>query len=196
MHKQYGADQHMASLQDHRLSSTGAELTDGAADRPQARGRRHSSPGGLAPARRLLTPAFTRPARLSLGDVGDAGEGSGAKSGSRATSLSEGAPQLSRAWREGPGSSSRRRQSSPGALAPAQRLARLSLADVSDAQPDRGDATLSGGARSLNQTWWPHGKVGQQRGDRPSSDSPVKRRRWTHTGVSQGLIHGKLKISS
>ena len=177
----------MTSLQDHRLSSTGTELTDKGADRPQARGRRHSSPGGLAPARRLLTPAFTRPARLSLGDIGNADDGSGAKSGSRATSFSEDGPRLSRAWREGPGSSSRRRQSSPGALAPAQRLARLSLADASKAQMDRGAASISGGARPLSRTWGPRGEVCQQRGDRPGSESPVKRRRWTHTGVSQKL---------
>ena len=187
MHVQYWADQHMTLLQDHRLSSTGAELTDAAADRPQVRGRRHSSPGGLAPARRLLTPAFTRPARLSLGDIGNANEGSGAKSGSRATSLSEGAPRLSRAWREGPGSSSHRRQSSLGALAPVQQPARLSLADASDAQPDRGAEYLSGGARPLSRTWGPRVEVCQQRGDRPGSESPVKRRRWTHTGVSQRL---------
>lgn len=175
----------MILLQDHRLSSTGTELTDGAVDRPQARGRRHSSPGGLAPARRLLTPAFTRPARLSLGDIGNNGEGDGAQSGSRATSLSEGAPRLSRAWREGPGSSSHRRQSSPGALAPAQRPARFSLTDVSDAQLDREAGTLSGGARSLSRTWGSRAEMSQQRGDRPGSESPIKRRRWTHTGVSQ-----------
>ena len=184
---QYGADQHMTPLQDHRLSSTGAELTDGATDRPQARGRRHSSPGGIAPARRLLTPAFTRPARLSLGDIDNTGDGGGAKSGSRATSFSEGAPRLSRAWREGPGSSSRRRQSSPGALAPAQQPARLSLADASDIQPGRGAATLSESARPLSRTSGRWGEGSQQRGDRPGSESPVKRWRWTHTGVSQRL---------
>ena len=192
MQVQYGADQHMTSPQDHRLSCTGAELMDRAADRPQARGRRHSSPGGLAPARRLLTPAFTRPARLSLGDIDNAGEGSGAKSGSRATNFSEGASQLSPAWREGPGSSSCRRRSSPGALAPAQPPARLSLADISDAQLDRGATTLSEGTRPLSRTWGPRGEVSQQRGDRPGSESPVKRRRWTHTGVSQRLSHCKL----
>ena len=180
----------MILLQDHRLSSTGTELTDGAVDRPQAHGRRHSSPGGLAPARRVLTPAFTRPARLSLGDIGSAGEGSGAKSGSRATSLSEGAPRLSRAWREGPGSSSHRRQSSLGALVPAQRPARLSLADFNNAQPDRGATTLSGG---VSQSGRSHGEGSQQEGDRPGSESPIKRRRWTHTGVSQRLSRCKLR---
>ena len=177
---------------------------DRAADRSHlSRGRRHSSPGGSkseGPAHRLPTPAFTRPARLSLGHIDNAGEGSGAQSGSRATSLSEGALQPSRAWREGPDSRTHgyehSRQSSPGALVPAQRPARLSMADISDAQLDRAATTLSEGVRRLSWTWGPHGKVSQQRGDRPGSESPVKRRRWTHTGVSQELSSSKLRTCS
>lgn len=94
------------------------------------------------------------------------------------------------------GSHMRRHRSSPGDLIPAQhagcsgqfrRPARLSLADVSGHGPaslasaDGTSAALS--AKQLGRSWR-RGGADRPGGSRHGSESPVKRRRWTHAGVS------------
>ena len=88
----------------------------------------------------------------------------------------------------------RRHRSSPGELAPAQhdisadlgRPASMSLADVSAtglAQPGSGRAQKAESARQPRQAQR-QSEAGQHSRLHQRSESPVKRRRWTLTGVS------------